>query len=210
VTVRAVVFDVGNVLYHWSPRALYQRLIPSGPALDAFLCDVVTPEWHFQHDAGRDFADTSAELITIFPQHEALIRSWAERFVETITNPVDGMAALVEELDGAGIPLFGITNFSHEFWPPFREKEAALFDRFQDIIVSGDEKIVKPDPAIYALALERFGLAPGEGFFIDDSLPNVESATANGFVGHYFQGVTGVRQALEKHGLLAVGVTRKV
>jgi 2-haloacid dehalogenase len=210
VPVKAVVFDVGNVLYHWSPRALYERLIPEVQALDVFLRDVVTPEWHFQHDAGRDFADTSAELIAAHPQHGELILAWGERFDETITGPVAGMRALVEELDAAGVPLYGITNFSHEFWQPFRAKEAVLFDRFQDIVVSGDEKLVKPDPAIYALALERFGLAPDEGIFVDDSLANVESAAANGFVGHHFQGVVGVRQALEKHSLLSVGVSRKM
>jgi 2-haloacid dehalogenase len=202
VRVRAVVFDVGNVLYHWKPRALYERLIKSDQALDAFLAEVVTPEWHFQHDAGRDFAETSAELIAQFPQHRDLILAWAERFDETITGPVNGMGELVAELDAAGIPVFGITNFSHEFWPPFRAKEAKLFDRFRDIIVSGDEKLVKPDPAIYALALKRFGLSEGEGFFIDDSLPNVLSARENGFVAHHFVCVEGVRAELRALGIL--------
>jgi 2-haloacid dehalogenase len=202
VTVRAVVFDVGNVLYHWSPRALYERLIRDDQALDVFLAEVVTPAWHFQHDAGRDFADTSAELIAEFPQHHDLIVVWAERFDETITGPVEGKSALVTELGAAGIPIFGITNFSHEFWPPFRAKEAALFDRFRDIIVSGDEKLTKPDPAIYTLALRRFGLEPGEGFFIDDSLPNVLSARENGFVAHHFQGVEGVKAELTSFKLI--------
>jgi 2-haloacid dehalogenase len=202
VSVRAVVFDVGNVLYHWKPRALYERLIENDQALDVFLADVVTPAWHFQHDAGRDFAETSAELITRFPEHQELILAWAERFGETITGPVKGMCELVAELDAAGVPIFGITNFSHEFWLPFRAKEAALFDRFRDIVVSGDEKLVKPDPAIYALALGRFGLEPGEGFFIDDSLPNVLGARGNGFVAHHFVGVEGVRAELTSLGVL--------
>ena len=200
--VRAVVFDVGNVLYHWKPRALYERLIDDDQALDAFLAEVVTPEWHFQHDAGRDFAETSAELIARFPEHRNLILAWRERFGETITGPVAGMCELVAELDTAGVPIFGITNFSHEFWPPFRAKEAAVFDRFVDIVVSGDERLTKPDPAIYALALQRFGLEAGEGFFIDDSLPNVVSARANGFVAHHFDGVEGVRAELAALGVV--------
>jgi 2-haloacid dehalogenase len=203
VTVRAVVFDVGNVLYHWNPKALYQRLIPSGQALDAFMRDVITMEWHMQHDAGRDFADTSAELIAQFPQHNDLILAWGTCFDETIIGPVEGMCQLVAELDTAGVPLFGITNFSHEFWPPFRAQEAALFDRFRDIVVSGDEKLIKPDPAIYALALRRFGLEPGEGFFIDDSLPNVVSARENGFVAHHFEGdVAALRERLAQEHIL--------
>ena len=203
MAVTAVIFDIGNVLYHWSPRALYERLIPDDQALDAFMRDVITMEWHLEHDAGRDFADTSAERIALFPQHADLIRAWGERFDETILGPVAGMHELVAEIDAAGVPIFGITNFSHEFFPPFRTKEAHLFDRFRDIVVSGDEKLIKPDPAIYHLALKRFGLAAGEGYFIDDSLPNVESARVNGFIAHHFTGDAGaVRAELVEMGLL--------
>jgi 2-haloacid dehalogenase len=194
--VRAVVFDVGNVLYHWTPRALYERLIPDDQALDAFMRDVLTTEWHFQHDAGRPFAETSAELIAAHPQHRALIEAWGPHFLDTITGPVAGMHDIVADLDAAGVPLFGITNFSNEFWLPFRAREAALFDRFADIVVSGAERLVKPDPAIYALALRRFGLAPGEAMFIDDTRANVESAHANGFVGHHFADAATLRRRL--------------
>lgn len=202
MAVTAVVFDVGNVLYRWSPRALYERLIPKDRALDAFLETVVTNDWHFQHDAGRDFADTSAELIARFPEHRDLILQWAPRFNETITGPVEGMIELVEDLDSAGVPIFGITNFSHEFWPPFRAQEARLFDRFRDIVVSGDEKLAKPDPAIFHLARTRFGLAPGEGLFLDDRADNAEAATANGFVGHHFTDAQRARMAVAAAGLL--------
>ena len=203
MTVKAVVFDVGNVLYHWNPRALYERLIPEPPALDAFMRDVVTMEWHFQHDAGRDFADSSAELIARFPQHRDLILLWGERFEETITGPVPGMIELVEQLDAAGVPLFAITNFSREFWVPFRAKREDVFGRFRDLVVSGDVKLTKPDPAIYSLALERFGLASGEGLFIDDNLANVESARACGFEAFYFEGdIAALRHRLAEERVL--------
>jgi 2-haloacid dehalogenase len=200
--VRAVVFDVGNVLYHWNPRALYERLVPDDQALDLFLRDVLTTEWHFQHDAGRPFAETSAELIAAHPHHRTLIEAWGSNFLDTITGPVAGMHDLVVELDAAGVPLFGITNFSNEFWLPFRAREAALFDRFADIVVSGAERLVKPDPAIYALALRRFGLAPGDAIFIDDNRANAESAAANGFVGHHFDDARRLRAVLVEAGLL--------
>lgn len=199
--VRAVVFDVGNVLYHWNPRALYQRLIDDDRALDAFLTEVVTMDWHIQHDAGRPFAETSAELVAEHPHHRDLIEAWGANFHETITGPVAGMHELVAELDAAGVPLYGITNFSEEFWLPFRAREAALFDRFRDIIVSGTERLIKPDPAIYALALRRFGLALGEGIFIDDNRANVEAARANGFAAHHFVDVEALREELAHHGV---------
>jgi 2-haloacid dehalogenase len=202
IVVRAVVFDVGNVLYGWQPRRLYERLISDTHALDAFLRDVVTMDWHLQHDAGRNFADTSAELIAQHPGHRTLIEAWGARFDETITGPVPGSLEILRDLDAACVPLFGITNFSHEFFPPFRAARAEIFDRFIDIVVSGDEKLIKPDPAIYRLALDRFGLAAGEGLFVDDRLENVEAAQANGFAGHHFSDARELRGALEALGLL--------
>lgn len=200
--ISAVVFDVGNVLYRWDPRFLYERLIDDDRALDAFLRDVVTPAWHFQHDAGRRFADTSAELIARHPEHRALILAWAERFTETIPGPVAGMAELVERLDARGVPLFAITNFSAEFWPPFRAREAAMFDRFRGILVSGEEGLIKPDPAIFRLALERFGLAPGSAVFIDDVPANVAAAQSNGFRAIHFTGAADLAARLAALGLV--------
>ncbi|MEK9209973.1 HAD family hydrolase [Sphingomonas sp. 2378] len=199
----AVIFDVGRVLYDWDPRILYQRLIADDRALDAFLRDVVTTEWHFQHDAGRDFADTSAELIALYPQHRDLIAAWGPRFNDSIGDPIPGMHELVAELDSAGVPLFAITNFSHEFWLPFRAREAALFDRFRDVVVSGAEKLVKPDPAIYALALARFGLEPHEAVFIDDSRANIDAAAAMGIHALHFTDEATLRPQLRALGLVA-------
>ena len=198
----AVIFDVGNVLYDWNPRFLYERLIADDRALDAFLRDVVTAEWHFQHDAGRPFADTSAELIARFPRHADLIAAWAPRFNETIGGVLSGMAELVRELDTADVPLFAITNFSGEFWPPFRAREAALFDRFRDVVVSGDERLVKPDPAIYRLALDRFELTAGEALFVDDRADNIAGARAVGMRAHLFIGAEALRRELIEIGLL--------
>lgn len=199
---RAVIFDVGGVLYQWSPRFLYERLIEDDRALDAFLATVLTRDWHFQHDCGRPFAETSAELIAEFPEHAALIAAWRPRFNETIPGPIPGMIEIVEELDAAGVPLFGITNFSGEFWPPFREREERVFGRFRDIVVSGDEKLIKPDPAIYALALDRFGLAPGEAVFVDDNAANVDAARDAGIQAVLFTDAAAFRAELARFGLL--------
>jgi 2-haloacid dehalogenase len=162
---------------------------------------VLTIEWHFQHDEGRTFAETSAELIEQFPEHAELIGHWGPRFIESIGPAVPGMHELVEELDAAGVPLFAITNFSGEFWPPFRAREAALFDRFRDIVVSGDERLVKPDPALYHLALARFGLEPHQAAFIDDNAANIAGAAALGIRAVLFTNVASTRAALRDMGL---------
>ena len=199
----AVIFDVGHVLYDWNPRYLYRRLIDDDCALDLFLRDVVTPDWHFQHDAGRRFADTSAELIAQFPDHEELIAAWGPYFLETLGDPMSGMPEIVAELEAADVPIFAITNFSGEFWQPFRAREAWMFDRFCDIVVSGDEKLVKPDPAIYRLALDRFGLAPAQAVFFDDREDNVAAASALGIIGRHFINADHCRADLVDLGIIA-------
>lgn len=199
----AVIFDIGRVLYDWDPRFLYERLIPEGEALDTFLRDVVTVDWHFQHDAGRDFAETSAELIAAHPRHRSLIEAWGPRFLDSIPGPIGGMPELVDELHARDVPLYAITNFSHEFWPAFRAREAAMFDRFRDIVVSGEERLVKPDPAIYALALARFGLDAARTVFIDDNPANVAGAARAGLRAIHFIDEPTLRRQLVELGLLA-------
>ena len=201
--VTSVIFDVGHVLYDWDPRILYERLFDDERALDAFLRDVATREWHFQHDAGRPFAETSAELTALHPQHADMIALWGPRFSDQIPGPMPGMVALVEELDAAGVPLFAITNFSGEFFAPFRTREAAMFGRFRDIVVSGDEKMMKPDPAIYHLALRRFGVAAEETMFVDDNEANVAGAEAVGIRAHHFRDAATLRAEFVALGLLA-------
>jgi 2-haloacid dehalogenase len=200
-TIKAVVFDVGNVLFFWSLRVLFEKLIDDPRERDWFLSNVVTEEWHFQHDAGRPLSDMVAERKAEFPSHAHLIDAYAERFNETIYAPVPGMAEIVGELAARNVPIFGITNFGAEFWAGFRPTKS-IFDYFEDIVVSGDEKMMKPDPAIYELALRRFGLAPGEGLFVDDRIENVDGSHANGFVGHHFTDAATLRADLNRLQLL--------
>jgi 2-haloacid dehalogenase len=200
---RAVVFDVGHVLYDWDIRYLYAKLIPDEAALDRFLDEVVTRAWHYQHDRGRPFAETSAELIAAHPADADLIRAYGPRWLETIPGPVPGMLEIVDELADAHVPLYAITNFSAEFWAMFRAT-APVFDRFLDVIVSGEEGITKPDPAIFELARRRFGLGDGEALFVDDQPANVAAAEAAGWIGHRFTTAADLRVCLSRLGLPAV------
>ena len=196
-----MIFDIGGVLVEWDPRFLYERLIPAGEALDAFLRDVVTADWHFQHDAGRPFAETSAELAARFPHHRELIAAWGPRFNDSVRGVIPGMAELIAELDAAGVPLFAITNFSGEFFPPFRAAWRDLFAPFRDIVVSGDERLTKPGLPIYRLALDRFGLDAGEAVFVDDRADNVAGAQAAGMAGLVFSDAAVLRAELVALGL---------
>ncbi len=201
---QCVIFDVGRVLFDWDLRHLFVKLIDDRDELEWFVTHVVTPEWHFQHDAGRALADMLPELKAEFPAYAPLIDAYATRFNETIPGPVPGSLALVERLDAAGVPLFAITNFGHEFWEGFRPAQP-VFDRFQDIIVSGTEKLTKPDPAIYRLAIERFGIDPAGAFFIDDVAANVAGAEAVGIAGHHFVDAAALERELVARGYLSSG-----
>ena len=198
---RAVVFDVGGVLYDWNLRYLYAKLIDEDAELDWFLRRVVTEKWHSQHDAGRRFADTSAELIAQFPDQADRIRALAPRWTETLPGPMPGMSQLVADLDARQVPLFALTNYSAKFWATWRPT-IPLFNRFAGVVVSGEEGIVKPGPEIYALARARFGLGANEAVFIDDRPENVAAADGAGLIGHVFTNAADTRAWLGTHGLL--------
>ena len=198
---QSVIFDVGRVLFDWDLRYLFAKLIADGDELEWFVTHVVTPQWHFQHDAGRALADMLPELKTEFPDHAPLIDAYATRFNETIPAPMPGSLELVERLDAAGVPLFAITNFGHEFWEGFRPTQP-IFDRFRNVVVSGTEKLMKPDPAIYRLAIERFGIDPAGAIFIDDVAKNIDGAESVGIAGHVFKDAATLEAVLVSRGYL--------
>ncbi len=199
--VDVIIFDVGNVLYQWDIRNLYAKLIDDPAALDHFLGHVLTIEWHSQHDAGRLLSEMVAELTAEHPGHADLIDQYVPRWLETIPGPVPGMIDLAERLALMGYPIFGITNFGVEFWDMFRPT-APVFDLFRDIVVSGAEKLIKPDPAIYRLAIERFNIDPARALFIDDREDNIESAMACGLQGHVFRDVATLEAELVQRGVI--------
>lgn len=201
--IDTVVFDVGRVLYRWDLRFLFGKLIADEAELEWFVTNVVTEKWHFEHDAGRDLGEMVAERKLIYPDHAHLIDAYATRFEESIPGPVPGSIELVERLDEAGVPLFAITNFAAGFWEEFRSTRP-VFDRFRDIVVSGVEKMAKPDEAIFRLAEQRFGNKPATTLFIDDNPANVKAAKKLGWQVHHFDGADALEADLVQRGLLSV------
>lgn len=199
--ISAVVFDVGRVLVQWDLRCLFAKLIDDADELEWFVGNVVTEEWHFQHDAGRPLADMVPERIAEFPGYAPHIEAYASRFNETVPGPVPGSVELALALHAGGIPLYAITNFGAEFWPGFRAT-MPVFDHFRDIVVSGVEKVAKPDPAIFDLAARRFGHAPGAMLFIDDNAANVAAAQRLGWQVHHFRDAACLAEDLQRRGLI--------
>lgn len=198
---KAVVFDVGRVLFQWELRALFEKLIDDRQELDWFLANVVTEEWHFDHDRGRALAEMVPERIALFPAYEAHINAYATRFNETVPGPVAGSHDIVARLANKGVPLFCLTNFGDEFWQVFRPTQP-IFDHFEDIIVSGVEKVAKPDARIYEIVEARSGRSGDALFFTDDNPANIAAAQARGWDAHLFTDAAGLEAALVKANLL--------
>lgn len=199
--VDAVVFDVGRVIVEWDLQLIWQDTIPDAAERRRFVETVVTEEWHATHDAGRDLDDMLAERIAQFPQHADHIRRYADRFADSIPGTVPGSVELVDALADAGVPLYAITNFAHRFWQEFRPT-LPVFRHFRDVVVSGTEKLAKPDPAIFHLAARRFGHAPEAMLFIDDNPANIAAAQTLGWQVHHFTVAARLADDLKGRGLI--------
>lgn len=199
--VTAVVFDIGRVIIRWDLRYLYFKLIADPVQREWFVTHVVTEAWHDQQDQGRPLAEMVPERIAEFPEHADLISAYATRFAETYPEHIPGTIPLIETLDARGVPLFALSNFGADFWDEFRSLQPVL-SRFRNIVVSGHEKVAKPDSAIYAIAEARFGLPPGDLLFVDDKPENVTAAVARGWQGHVFTDAARLEAELRDRWLL--------
>ena len=202
--VKAVVFDLGGVLIDWDPRYLYRKLLDDEAAVEEFLATVCTPEWNAEQDRGRPFAEGVAELVVRHPAHAAAITAFHERWPEMLGGAVGSSVEVLAELRAAGVPVYALTNWSAETFGIARERFEFL-EWFDGVLVSGEERMIKPDPAIFRLLLDRFGLDPGATFYIDDSPANVAAADRLGFDALRFTSPAQLRRDLEARGLLSAG-----
>jgi 2-haloacid dehalogenase len=180
-----LVFDIGNVLVSWDPRNLYSKVFDDPARMEWFLAEVCHNDWNLEQDRGRLFAEAVAERTAAFPHLEAEIRAYDERWPEMISGPIEGSVKLLEALRGRGDRVYAITNFSHEKFAVAQDLFPFLRG-FDGIVVSGDERVIKPDPAIYRLLLDRYALAAQDCVFVDDSRANVEGALAVGMQAIHF------------------------
>jgi 2-haloacid dehalogenase len=176
--IDAVVFDVGNVLLDWNPRYLYRKLFADEGRMEWFLANICTPAWNIEQDRGRSFAEAVSELVGRHPEWESEIRAFDERWDETVAGEIAGSVALLHEVK-ARLPVYAITNYSREKYARSLQRFAFL-SVFDGVVVSAHERLLKPDPAIYRLFLERYGRSAETCLFIDDSQRNVDGARSTG------------------------------
>jgi 2-haloacid dehalogenase len=200
MTVDTILFDLGNVLVKWNPRNLYRKLFASADEMERFLAEVCTAEWNEQQDAGRAVTEANALLIARHPHYKAEIEAYYGRFDEMIAGEMEGMAAVVADLKARGVPLYGLSNWCAETF--HHGLRYSVLRELKDIVVSGRERVKKPDPRIFQIAVERFGLVPQRTLFIDDVAANITTGESAGLKGHLFTGADELRATLKSLGLL--------
>lgn len=200
--ISTVVFDLGGVLIDWDPRYLFRELLDSDEEVETFLLEVGFEAWNHEVDAGRTtWAEATEALAAAFPHRRALVEAYPARFAETMPVAVEGSVELLDELHREGVRLLALTNWSAETFPLAQERFDFL-RVFEAIIVSGHERLAKPDPEIFALLLRRHSLDPSSTLFVDDRAVNVEAAERAGLVGLQFLDAPTLRADLESLGLL--------
>ncbi|MBS1210343.1 MAG: family hydrolase [Proteobacteria bacterium] len=198
--IDTVIFDLGNVLIPWEPRWLFRKLIADEAQIEHFLQEVDFNAWNAAHDKGQPFAVGIATHGARHPQHQHLLQAYFERWEETVAAPFEESVSLLHELKAAGLRVLALTNFSAETFP----RAQRLYDflhEFEGVVVSGEEGLIKPDPAIYELLFTRYGVTPAHAVFIDDSAANVATARQLGMHAIHFTAPEHLRDDLRALGL---------
>ena len=198
-----VAFDLGGVLIAWDPRHLYRKLFAGDEtAMEHFLANVCTHEWNRCQDAGRSFAEGARLLKAEHPEKAELIDAYFSRFDEMMPGPIAGSVEILAELRDRDTPVYCLTNFSAETYPPAFERFEFL-RWFNGILVSGEVGLIKPDPRIFELLIERFAIDPRRAVYIDDVETNVIAARPLGIHAIHFTTPAALRAELAELGLLS-------
>lgn len=195
-TIRAIIFDFGNVLLEWNPRFVYRRYFQDNEeAMEQFLHEVNFMDWNALQDKGRTFAEGVADLSREFPHYSDLIQAYHDNWQDSIGYSFAGTVELLKRLKWMGYPLYGLSNWSAETFPLAREKYD-FFHLFDDIVISGEVGSIKPEPEIFEILLGKIGRPAQECLFIDDSLTNIRQAQKMGFVTVHFESAEKLEDAL--------------
>ncbi len=197
----SIVFDFGGVLIDWNPRYLYRRFFDGdGAAIDRFLDEIGFMQWNLRQDAGRPFAAAVEELSARFPHYRDLIRAYDERYEESISGPIEPAVEILRALKLARYPLYALSNWSSEKFRLIRPR-MPFMEWFDGIVISGEVGLVKPDPRIYALLLDRIGRPPAECVMVDDSDANTAAAAVLGFQAIRYESPAQLRADLAQLGI---------
>jgi 2-haloacid dehalogenase len=199
VSLDAVLFDLGKVLVAWDPYLPYAGRCARAQ-VERFFADIDFFAFNHEQDAGRSWAQARAALGATHPEHLPMLKIYIDHFADSVPGELPWASALVADVQSAGLRALGLTNWSAQTFHVALEK-APVVGRLEGILVSGQERLAKPDPAVFALAASRFGLEPSRTLFTDDAERNVEVAARLGFLTHLFTGPYGLRTHLRVLGV---------
>ncbi|MGH3303819.1 MAG: HAD family hydrolase [Streptosporangiaceae bacterium] len=196
----AVAFDLGGVLIDWDPRHLYRQLFSDPGEMENFLNRICTPDWHRQHDLGADITASCERLASCHPDYRNMIMAWAERGEQTAAGQCDQVVRLIAEVRAAGTRCYALSNMEPQAFL-IRSARFPFMSWFDGHVISGLEGVAKPDPRIFQILLDRYGLAPEATVFTDDSPRNVEAARALSINAVHYTGAQQLRQEVRALGI---------
>lgn len=197
-----VIFDLGGVLIDWNPRYVYRSIFRTEAAMEHFLGRVCTSKWNEKQDEGRLFAEATDLLSSEFPEYKSEISSYYGRWEDMLGDALHDTVSILSGLKNSNkYRLYALTNWSAESFPVALGRFEFL-SWFDDILVSGREKLIKPDPAIYDLMISRFDIRREGAVFIDDNQANVEGARKTGIDAIHFRSPAGLADELAAFGIL--------
>ena len=195
--IKTIIFDLGKVLINWDPRNLYRKIFSDEKEMEYFLSEVCTMDWNEQQDAGRSWKDGIDLLVPQFPKYEKEINAFFDRWEEMLGGEITGTVEILKQLKASGkYRIYGLTNWSAETFP-IALKQFDFLKLFEGILVSGNEGIKKPDPAIYERMLDRYQIDRQSALFIDDSLRNVTAAEKVGIRSIHFTSPKALENSLQ-------------
>lgn len=199
--IDTLLFDLGNVLVRWDPRHHYRDRFATEAEMEAFLAEICPPAWNHEMDAGKPFATAIAERQALYPAWAEHIAEWQSGWTRMLGEPLHEMVELLPAWRAAGYRLFALTNWSAETFPLARARFPWLDTAFEHVVVSGEVGVAKPDPAIFALALERAARPPAQVLFIDDSPVNTAAARRLGLATITFESPAQCREEMARLGV---------
>jgi len=200
--IKAIIFDLGNVLIDWNPAYVFDKLIEDEEKRKHFFENICTADWNEEQDAGRPIKQATEELIAAHPEWKEAIEAFYGRWIEMLGGPINETVEILRQLKQSGhYKLYALTNWSAETFPTALEMYDFLH-WFDGRVVSGEEKMRKPNPLFYQILLDRFKLKAEETLFIDDSARNINAAEQLGINGILFHSPQQLEKDLKKTGIL--------
>lgn len=181
---KTLIFDLGGVLIDWNPRHLYRSVFDRESDMN-FLDNICTNDWNELQDSGRSIAEATAVLCNHFPEHTDHIKLYYDQWEKMLYGPIDESVHILKSVKDQGYRILALTNWSAETFP-IALKRFDFLHWFEDVLVSGEIKMKKPDPAIFNLLVKRYKLDPKESVFIDDNIKNVAVSKTVGLDGIHF------------------------